>query len=40
MMVDIRLQSEVPSDDTVEIIEPKNLVIPGSIITKGTDFMR
>jgi len=40
MMVDIRLQSEVPTDDTVEIVEPKNLVTPGSIITRGTDFMR
>ena len=40
MMVDIRLQSEVPSDDAVEIVEPKNLVTPGSIITRGTDFMR
>ena len=39
-MVDIRLQSEVPSDDAVEIVEPKNLVTPGSIITRGTDFMR
>lgn len=40
MMVDIRLQSEVPRDDTVDVVEPKNLVTPGSIITKGTDFMR
>lgn len=40
-MVDIRLASEIPQFDIVaDSAEPKNLVTPGSLITKETGFMR
>lgn len=40
-MVDIRLAYELPLYDIVaDSAEPKNLVTPGSLITKETGFMR
>nr|CAG4643344.1 EOG090X09DD [Ilyocryptus agilis] len=40
-MVDIRLASEIPSCDvSINTFEQKNLVTPGSVITKETGFMR
>ena len=41
MAVDIRLTCEVLSlDEPSDDVEPKNLVTPGSIITRETGFMR
>nr|CAG4641852.1 EOG090X09DD [Eurycercus lamellatus] len=40
-MVDIRLASEIlPLEFQIDTVEPKNLVTPGSIITRETGFMR
>ena len=41
MAVDIRLTCEaLPPDSTEDEVEAKNLVTPGSIITRETGFMR